>query len=369
MLSSMPEEPEPQPTTDELEQQEHRASRNLWRGLISLAGLVVLVVALLLAVPALHGVARQVTRMNGWWLVLAVVLEIVSCVGYILAFLQVFDRAPVRFGARVALSELAFGVAVSLGGVGSAAAGALLLVERGGRPGRVAELSAVLFLLTSAINVITLAATGLALWIGILPGSSNVLLSLVPGLVGVLTFFGFMALPRIFERYADLQAPGRLHLLLRETSITVRATERLLFSRDWRLIGAFLYLWADIAVLAACFAAAGRVPPLSTIVLAYQIGYLANAIPIPGNVGILDGSIIGMFVLYGVSATLATAAEVVYHAISLWVPAVWGTIAFLVLRHSRGEPLRLRPPREERRRLREQERRRRAERRRSLREL
>jgi uncharacterized membrane protein YbhN (UPF0104 family) len=364
----MPQPPEPQPTEQELAQQEHRASRNLWHGLISLAGLIVLVVALVLAVPGLHGVARAVTRMNVWWLVAGIVLEIVSCVGYILAFLQVFDRAPVRFGARVALSELAFGVAVSLGGVGSAAVGTMLLVERGGRPGRVAERSAVLFLLTSAINVITLAFTGLALWAGLLPGTHNVLLSLVPGVVGVVVFFAFMALPRIFERHTDLEAPGRLHLLARETAITVRQTERLLFSGDWRLIGSFAYLWADIAVLAACFAAEGRTPPLSTIVLAYQIGYLANAVPIPGNIGILDGSIVGMFVLYGVSATAATAAEVVYHAISLWVPAVWGTIAFLVLRHTRGQPIALRPPREERRRLRELERRQRAERRRQLRE-
>ena len=59
----------------------------------------------------------------------------------------------------------------------------------------------------------------------------------------------------------------------------------------------------------------------------------------------LDGSFVGMFVLYHVNASIATAATVVYHAISLWVPATWGTIAFLLLRKSRGQPLRLREPR------------------------
>ena len=68
-----------------------------------------------LAVPGLHGVATEVTHMKAEWLIVAVVLEILSCLGYVLAFLQVFDRAPIRFGARVALSELAFGAAVSLG--------------------------------------------------------------------------------------------------------------------------------------------------------------------------------------------------------------------------------------------------------------
>jgi len=87
-------------------------------------------------------------------------------------------------------------------------------------------------------------------------------------------------------------------------------------------------------------------------VLAYQIGYLSNIIPIPGNIGVLDASVVGMFVLYGVPATLATAATVVYHAIALWVPALWGTVAFLILRRTRNKPLHLRPSREDRRRLR-----------------
>jgi uncharacterized protein (TIRG00374 family) len=134
--------------------------------------------------------------------------------------------------------------------------------------------------------------------------------------------------------------------------VSIRLTQQVLFSRDWRIIGAIAFLWCDIGVLAACFAAAGHVPPLATIVLAYQIGYLSNVIPIPGNIGILDASVVGMFVLYGVPATLATAATVVYHAIALWVPALWGTVAFLILRRTRNKPLNLRPPREDRQRLR-----------------
>jgi uncharacterized membrane protein YbhN (UPF0104 family) len=295
------------------------------------------------------------------WLVVAVTLEILSCVGYVIAFLQVFDRAPVRFGARVALSELAFGAAVSLGGAGSVAVGAWLLVERGGNPARVAERSAVLFLLTSAVNVITLALAGLGLWLGILPGPSDPLLSLAPGLVGVVVFVFFLLLPRFSERLAASRSPGKIRTLLVEISTTIRLTEQLMFTRDWRIIGAIAFLWCDIGVLAACFAAAGHVPPLSTIVLAYQIGYLSNLIPIPGNIGVLDASLVGMFVLYGTSATLATAATVVYHAIALWVPAMWGTAAFLLLRRTRDRPIALRPGREERRRLRREARQRRSQ--------
>jgi uncharacterized membrane protein YbhN (UPF0104 family) len=319
-------------------------SHSLWRGLISLVILVAIVVGLLLAVPGLHGVARQVTHMNAVWLVVAVVLEILSCLGYVLAFLQVFDRAPIRFGARVALSELAFNAAVSLGGAGSVAVGAWLLVDRGGDPVRVAERSAVLFLLTSAINVITLVLAGVGAWLGLLSGSSNVLLTLVPAAVGAATLVFFLVLPRFSERLASARSPGRLRTLLRETAVAIRLTQAVLFSADWRTLGAVAYLWCDIAVLGACFAAAGHVPPVGVIVLAYQIGYLSNLIPVPGNIGVLDGSLLGMFVLFGVSATLATAATVVYHAISLWIPAMWGTITFIILRRSRGQPIKLKPP-------------------------
>lgn len=324
---------------------EASATRRLRNGLISLALLLALVVGLLLAVPGLHQVAREVAHMPGGLIAVAIACEILSCAAYIIAFLQVFERAPIRFGARVALSELAFGAAVSLGGAGSVAVGAWLLVERGARPGRVAERSAVLFLLTSAINVLTLAVVGLGLWLGLLPGSGDPLLSLVPGAVGVVVFLLFLALPWFCDRVLGDRQEGRIVVLLRGTEESVRDTARILFRPDWRIIGAIGYLWLDIAVLVMCFLALGHSPPLSTIVLAYQIGYLSNLIPIPGGIGVLDGSFVGMFVLYGVSATTATAATVVYHAISLWIPAMWGTVAFLLLRRSRGIPLRLREPR------------------------
>ncbi len=334
---------------------EVKASRNLSRGLVSLVILIVLAVCLLLAVPGLHKVGREIDHMNGSWLVLAVVLEILSCVGYIIAFLQVFERAPRRFGARVALSELAFGAAVSLGGAGSIAVGAWLLVERGGKPSRVAERSAVLFLLTSAINLITLAGAGLGVWIGLFPGTHSLLLSLLPGGVSVLAFLLFMALPLIGDRLTSGHT-GRAAQWTRATSETIRATERVLFRWDWRIVGAFGYLWWDIAVLWVCFRAIGHPPAFATVVLAYQIGYLSNLIPVPGGIGILEGSFVGMFALYGVGATMTTSATIVYHAISLWVPATWGTVAFILLRRSRNEPLILRPSRAERRFLRRTER-------------
>ena len=193
----------------------------------------------------------------------------------------------------MALSEEAFGAAVSLGGVGSLAVGAWLMVERGAPARRIAERSAVLFLYTSAINVITLILAGVGLFLG-LPGRDNPLLSIVPAAVGALVLVLFLLLPRYVDRIVRRVPPGRLHAFLTETAASVRDTERLVFHPDWRIVGAIGYLWFDIAVLFACFAAAGQTPPLAPVVLAYQIGYLSNFIPVPGGIGVLDGSMIGM---------------------------------------------------------------------------
>jgi uncharacterized membrane protein YbhN (UPF0104 family) len=333
------------PDQAELDRRAADSTRRLRNGLISLAVLVVLVVGLLLAIPGLHGVGQTVTHMQAGWLVVAVVLEILSCLGYVLAFLQVFERAPVRFGARVALSELAFGAAVSLGGAGSVALGGWLLVERGGPVRRVAERSTVLFLLTSAINVFTFALAGLLLSLDLFSGPGNVLLGLIPAVVSIAVLVSFALLPRFIERPATRKLPPKVYVVLCTLSAGIRGTEDLLRRPDWRIIGAIAFLWCDIGVLIACFAAAGVSPPLLAVVLAYQLAYMSNILPIPGNVGVLDGSMVGALVLYGMPATQSAAAVIVYHAIALWIPAVWGTIAFLVVRRSRGEPLKLREPR------------------------
>jgi uncharacterized membrane protein YbhN (UPF0104 family) len=331
---------------------ERTANRKLLHGLISLAVLLALVVGLVLAVPGLRGVGRTVAHMNPWLVAAAIGLEVLSCLGYVLAFLQVFDRAPIRFGARVALAELAFGAAVSLGGAGSVAVGAWLLIERGGPPKRVVERSAVLFLLTSGVNVITLALAGLVSFFGILPGSRDPWLTLVPALVALAALAFFLAIPRLAKGRLAARGPTKLRVFMETSVVSIEDTRRLLFTPDWRLIGAYAFLWCDIAVLVVCFAAAGVSPPLTTIVLAYQIAYITNVIPVPGNIGVLDGSMVAMFALFGVGATVATAATVVYHAIALWVPAMWGTVAYIVLRLTRNRPLEPRPPLEERRRLR-----------------
>src|SRR3954452_8328851 len=320
-------------TTGALVSDVAHAGRGLRKGLITLALAGALVVGLLLAVPGLNGVATAVSNLKTEWVIVALLLEMLSCASYVVVFLQVFERAPRRLGAWIALSEEAFGVAVSLGGASSVAVGGWLMVERGAPPRRIAERSAVLFLYTSAINVVTLVLAGLALFFG-LPGPSNPLLSIVPAAVGGAVLILFLLVPRRVDAIAGRVQSERVRAVLTEAATSMRDTERLVFRPDWRVLAALGYLWFDIAVLYACFAAAGEKPPLVPLVLAYQISYLSNLIPVPGGLGVLDGSMIGMLVLYGAAGTVATAATLVYHAIALWVPALCGTIAFVLLQRT-----------------------------------
>jgi hypothetical protein len=63
--------------------------------------------------------------------------------------------------------------------------------------------------------------------------------------------------------------------------------------------------------------------------------------------GVLEGSMIGMLVLYGVGVTVATAAILAYHAISSWVSATWGTIGLIAPRRTTRQPTVLRNPPEQ----------------------
>jgi uncharacterized protein (TIRG00374 family) len=90
------------------------------------------------------------------------------------------------------------------------------------------------------------------------------------------------------------------------------------------LIGAFGVTGFDIAVLGVCFKAIGYSPAVGVLLVGYLIGQLGGNIPIPGGIGGLDLGLIGMFAL--LHQPLVTAASVlVYHAISLWIPALLGS--------------------------------------------
>jgi uncharacterized membrane protein YbhN (UPF0104 family) len=87
-----------------------------------------------------------------------------------------------------------------------------------------------------------------------------------------------------------------------------------------------------MAVLWIALRALGHAPSVPALILAYNIGYLANMLPIPAGIGVLDAGLTGALLLYGVAPAHAAAAVLVYHAIALWVPGLGGLCAYLRLR-------------------------------------
>jgi uncharacterized membrane protein YbhN (UPF0104 family) len=320
-----------------------RESHRLRNGLVSVVVLATIAVTLVFSLPGLQGVARRIGELDGGWLSVAILLELASCAGYALAFQLVFDRLPRRLASRIAYAEMAFGAVVPAGGAGGIALGAWIARAKGASLRHFMERSAVLFLLTSAINAATLGVAGLLVAAGALPAPHRMLLGLLPGGFGVVSILAFLAIPPLAGRVG---APGderRLVRWLHATADVVRDSVRELRAPRWRLVGAVAYLWCDIAVLWASFRAFGATPPVGALILAYQIGYLSNLLPIPGGVGVLDGGIAAALILYGVPAGAAAAAVIVYHVLALWIPTLLGTTAFLRLRGTLHEPLKTSP--------------------------
>ena len=303
--------------------------RRLSSGLVSAGVLCILLGGVVLAIPGLGEVGHRVAHAHWGWVVVGAGLELASCVGYVLAFQGIFKEVPARFGALVATAEQAFGAVVPVGGAGGIAAGGWLL-SRAGVPLRViAERSGVLFLLTSATNVVVLVLAGAGLAIGVFAGPDDLALSALPAGVGLVVLVLFLGLARRAsgrtEAGASL-ASRALGATAEASATTLRAIRR----PGWRLtVGALAFLLCDTAVLWLAIHALGYDVPAAPLLLAYLIGYLANAIPIPGGVGVLDGGLAGALLLYHVPAPAAFGGVLLYHALALWIPALSGTVGFI----------------------------------------
>jgi len=65
----------------------------------------------------------------------------------------------------------------------------------------------------------------------------------------------------------------------------------------------------------------------------------ANMLPIPGGIGAVDLGLVGMLAVYGAPLSTAAAAVLIYRAISLWVPTLVGTVAYVLLRGDVRRPI------------------------------
>lgn len=315
-------------------------SRRLRNGLISLGIFFVLIVALLLAVPKLHSTGELITDAKPAWVAAGIGLELLSCAGYVILFELVFKMER-RFSRRLSLSELAVNSVVSVGGIGGIALGAWVLRTKGVSVQRIARRSVLMFVLTSAVNVSVVAVIGVLMWLGVLSGSRDALLTLLPAALAIATIAATLAVAVLADRLAHGRlSSGRVHVALVAISDGVRGALRLIYRHDWRLLGAIGYCLFDALVLYASLRAFGPAPTLWVVVMAYLVGLMGNSIPIPAGLVAVEGGLIGMLVLFHVRPVKeVVAAVVIYRAISLWVPALIGSLAFFGMRREIGKPV------------------------------
>lgn len=328
---------------EDIDEVEARAqSRTLRNSIISLAVFFGLVAGLLFAVPGLRSVAERISDAHVVWVVVAIGLELLSCAGYVVLFVLVFGRLGGHLSTRLSLAELAVNAVVSASGLGGIALGAWVLRSKGLSVEHVARRSVLLFILTSAANVIAVIVIGAPMWLSLLPGSTDPLLTLAPAIAALVVIVATVALAA-WAGGAAQQARhehGRLAVGLKALSDGVSDALRLIRRHDPRLLGAVAYLVFDILLLYTCLVAYGRTPSFSVVAMAYLIGMLANSIPIPGGFVAVEGGLVGMLVLFGLRpASVMLAAVITYRAIALWVPSIIGSIAYLSVRREIGKPL------------------------------
>src|SRR4051812_23198464 len=169
-------------------------SRTLRNSIFTLAVFFLLLAGLLLGVPGLRAAADRISDASLAWVGAGVVLELLSCAGYVILFQLVFGMLDRGMATRLSLSELAVNSVVSLSGLGGIALGAWVLRSEGMSVEQIAKRSVLIFVLTSAVNLAAVIVIGVPMWLGLLPGSRDPLLTLLPAAAGLATILGVLAL-------------------------------------------------------------------------------------------------------------------------------------------------------------------------------
>jgi uncharacterized membrane protein YbhN (UPF0104 family) len=288
----------------------------------ALIGLVSL--GLLLWVAPLDEVIEQLRHMNPAWVLGAVGFELASCLSYVIIFRRFFPEPPRAVSRTVAWIAMGAGAVLPGGNISSAAATGVLLRRHGiGTRRLVTRCAALLSLLTG----FGFALNGIAgVWLLVrLPGGPHDLSHAgIPILVsaGVL---GGAALVVHVGRRLGAGAPRPV----RAVAAALHGAWSAACTPHWRLLGVAGFLGLDMAALWAACAATGHPLGFPATVIAYCIGYLATAVPMPAGLGVLDTGLAAALVLYGLPPAASVGAVLVYHAISIWVPGVGGLIAWL----------------------------------------
>lgn len=297
---------------------------------------VLLGAAALVIVGLIPGSSDRLRHAAPGWIAVEVILELTACLSYAVLFQRVFSSGAYRVGnvrgAQIAVGELGAFVVVPTGAGGPALRIWALL--RGGMPFRTvmarSVVHAAIFNLPYLLAAVLL---GISVVLGVGPGHARAAVALAPlGVVlvtlSVLTTAALLnhrlrGAPRTRWRKVARDVVEAVPEGLRELPGRLRQPSLLLAATGY---------WAgDCSVLIVAFHAAHGSAPVGVIVLAYMLGQLGNALPLPGGVGGVEPIMLGVLTASGVDVGLGAAAIILYRFVALGIQAAGGAIAAATL--------------------------------------
>ncbi len=336
---------------------EHGSVKAFLRGhrrtLLALLAVIVVIGVVALVLPQITGLGNTLQRLRRGdksWLALCVAFETLSIGGYIMLFRTVFSCAGTSVGWSASYQITMAGVVATKLLAAAGAGGVALTVwalRASGLDGRtVVRRMAGFEVLLYAVFMASLVLFGAGLATGLMPGSAPRTLTVIPALLGAAVIAGVLAfklVPEDIDRRmrAVSSLPPRVRRLLARVATVPRTVQEgvttaleVLGRPRIGLLGAIAYWGFDIATLWAAFHAFGASPAAAVVVMAYFIGMLANAIPLPGGIGAVEGGMIGSLIAFGVNGSTAIVAVLGYRAISFWLPTLPGIAAYVQLRRT-----------------------------------
>ena len=317
------------------------STREIARKLAVVAGLLAIGALIATQLPGLTEIGHQLAGADAGWIAVAAILELASTAAFAVAFHGVYDRRPSpRASTSMSLAVQGLNIVLPSGGAGGLAVGAVLLDRAGVPRSFAASRTVALFLITSLVSFVAVVIAGFGVALGVLSGDASLAVTLLPGALALLVIVAVFALPRS-QGPVEHAPSGRLSAALAKAREYLRdgvgASAELLRSGDRLVIaGAIGYFAFDVAAIAAAFHAVGSAGlPIGLLVLAYTLGHGGAMVPMPGSA---EGGLIGMFVLYGMPLSTATAAVLAYRALHAGVPMLLGAIGLADVRRMLRKP-------------------------------
>lgn len=340
-----------------------RQKRDRWltwlRRLVTVVVLTFVVIAALTHRRDLDQAAHQLDKLSWGWLGIAVAFEAASLIAFARLQRWLLRAAGVHLRLREMVEITLAGNALAMSLPGGAAWAAAWDYAQLYRRGARREVAVWVVLVAGALSSFALFLLMVAG--SLIAGAGGPVASLRP--VGLaLLAIPVLAAALAFAAHRSRHVRGMLHGIGEGVSAvpggravrdaTVRLVDRMRVVRPSPLtwlealgIAALNWLEACACLAASIIAVHGDVPWRGLLV-AYTVGQVAASLPItPGGIGVVEGSITGLLIAYGMPTRTALAGVLLFRIVSFWalVPIGWIAWATITLA-SRRRPSRFRHP-------------------------